>query len=71
MTTYRNSTDASYIYRETSALSTIRTDSTSDTGNLLQVIRDSTLLVGPQINSLTDEQSPISPNGGVRAISKN
>lgn len=49
MNTFQQTSDASHVYRETSALRAVRTDRTGDTGTLLQVMRDSVLLIGPPV----------------------
>lgn len=68
MIVFRETTDASLIYRDTSALSTLRTDNTSDTGNLLQVIRDSVLVLGSPAKISSEEKIPEQPSGSIEAV---
>lgn len=60
-------TDATNIHRETSAVSALRMGSTGDTGTLLQVLRDSTLVISrPQLAS--EGKLPATPSGSIEAI---
>lgn len=68
MNNFRDTTDASYIYRESSALSTLRTDSTADTGNLIQVMRDSTLVLGPPVVLHSEETTRAKRRGHFQAV---
>ncbi|TCM78339.1 hypothetical protein EV216_12614 [Rhodovulum steppense] len=69
MITYQETTDATYIYRDTTAFSTIRMDRTADTGNLLQIMRDSVVIVGaPAFRS--EGKIPESPVGNIEAVSR-
>lgn len=69
MITYRETTDATYIYRDTTAFSTVRMDRTADTGNLLQVMRDSVLVIGPLAPWQAEGKIPDDPNGSIEAVS--
>jgi hypothetical protein len=45
--TYRNTSDASTVYRERSAIEVARTDSSAEVGNLAAVTKNSTFQYGP------------------------
>lgn len=70
MITYQMTTDATEIYRDTTAFSTLRMDRTADTGNLLQVIRDSVLILGSPMGWPQDEKVPDHPSGSIEAVSR-
>lgn len=69
MITFSDTTDARYIYRETSSLSALKMDRTGDTGSLLNVLRDATLVIGCPGAPLSDEKIPERPEGSLEAVS--
>lgn len=69
MITYQETSDAANIYRDTTSFSTLRMDSTADTGNLLQVVRDSVLFIGSPLGVQPDEKIPGLPGGSIEAVS--
>ena len=70
MITYQETTDATHIYRDTTAFSTIRMDRTADTGNLLQVMRDSVIIIGSPACLRSEAKIPESPAGSIEAVSR-
>jgi len=69
MITYRETTDATYIYRDTTAFSTLRMDRTADTGNLMQVMRDAVLIIGSPTTWQGEGKIPEHPAGSIEAVS--
>lgn len=67
--TYLETSDASHVYRETTAISTIRMDCTADTGNLLQVMRDVVILLGTTSGIHAEDKIPEHPRGSFEAVS--
>lgn len=67
--TYLDTSDASHVYRDTTAISTIRMDCTADTGTLLQVIRDAILVLGTTDGMQSSDKIPEHPNGSFEAVS--
>lgn len=43
---FNQNTDATLLYRETSALRTVRLDQTGDAGSLMEIMRDATITLG-------------------------
>lgn len=71
MNTFHQTSDASHVYRETSALRAVRTNGTGDTGTLLQVMRDSVMLIGsPVAGENADGKITDWANGSLEAVSK-
>lgn len=71
MNIFQQTSDASHVYRETSALRAVRTDRTGDTGTLIQVMRNSVLLIGPPVaGQNVDEKITDWTNGSLEAVSK-
>ncbi|MDR7123531.1 hypothetical protein [Pseudotabrizicola sp. 4114] len=70
MISFRDTTDATLVYRETSALQTLRMDRTSDTGSLLGVIRNSVIVIGSAKALRSNEKVPESPLGTMEAVSQ-
>jgi hypothetical protein len=66
---FQENTDATSIYRETSALRTVRLDGTGDTGCLLSIIRDAVVIVGPSDPFQSSVKVPDDVRGSVDAIS--
>ena len=64
---FNHNTDATLLYRETSAIKTIRMDRTADTGSLMEVIRDAVIVTG--VPSAFDSASriPAGPEGTMDA----
>lgn len=69
MIVYQENTDATCVYRDTSAVSTIRMDSTGDTGGLLQVLRDAVIVIGSPLDQQSKEKIPSNPAGSLEAVS--
>lgn len=56
---FNPNTDATLLYRETSALKTIRMDQTGDTGSLMEIMRDATVTLGaPTAHQSSDLRIP-------------
>ncbi|MEW9615941.1 hypothetical protein AB3G45_19180 [Shinella sp. S4-D37] len=70
MNTFYANTDASNIYRDSTGLTTIRMDSTSDTGSLLEIMRDAVLVIGNPCRESSQEKIPDSPRGSIDAYSR-
>lgn len=70
MIIYQETTDASNIYRDTTAFSTIRMNRTADTGNLLQVLCDSVLLIGSPTCLGPGEKYTEDPGGSMESVSR-
>lgn len=70
MIIYQETTDATHIYRDTTAFSTLRMDRTADTGNLIQLMRDSVLVMGPSLGWSSEEKIPENPGGSIEAVSR-
>ncbi|GAA4169467.1 hypothetical protein [Shinella granuli] len=70
MNTFYENTDATNIYHETSGLTAIRMDRTSDTGSLLDVMRDAVLILGPPCHEASQEKIPDNPRGTIDAYSR-
>jgi hypothetical protein len=65
MIDFQKTADAAFVYRETSAVSTLRMDGTGNTGTLLDVIRDAVVVVGPPAEMT---KVPGSPKGTIEAV---
>lgn len=69
MIIYRTSSDASSVYRDTSAVSTIRMDRTGDTGSLVQVMRDAVVLF-PMPEQRSEGKIPSHVGGDSESVAK-
>jgi hypothetical protein len=64
------STDATAIYRETSGLTAIRMDRTGNTGSLIEIMRDTVLVLGPPMRDTDREKILENPRGTIDAYSQ-
>jgi len=62
------STDATLVYRESSALSTLRMDGTGDAGSLLEAIRDTVVVIGAPSDHAPAGKVPASLSGNIDAM---
>lgn len=69
MIMFDQNTDATRIYRETSGVKTIRMDRTGDTGSLLEIMRDATIIIGAPSATPSQEKIPEHPWGNIDAYS--
>jgi hypothetical protein len=58
MITFYETTDATLNYRETTGICILRTDKTSDTASVLQIIKDSIVTIGTEDKAASTEERP-------------
>lgn len=70
MITLNQTTDAARSYRETSGMTTVRMDRTGDAGSLLEVMRDTVLVIGSSEPFPSRERIPEHPLGNIDASAR-
>jgi hypothetical protein len=68
MITVSETTDATAIYRETTALSTVRMDGTNHAGSLFEAMRDTVVVISSSSICTFEEKFPEQPQGGIEAL---
>lgn len=67
---FNPNTDATLLYRETSAVKTVRMDRTADTGSLMEIIRDAVVITGSATPFDQGARIPVGPEGTMDAYSR-
>lgn len=63
-------TDATIVYRESSGVQTVRTDGTENSGSLVDIMKDSILVLGPVGIDRWNGRMPEGPEGTLDALSR-